>query len=318
MAYSNTAAVLRADINGKVEEAAPNLSDFIGDKVMPEFSSPTKTGQYPVFKAGLSELLNDDVTTRARGGSYGKVIRAYTTDNFTCLDRGLEEAIDDTDEKDLSRFFNLEVSTAMRVMNQVRIGHERRVAAKIFDPAVFTATAASVAYTEANIATIAFPLDTLNLIDRVRGKGINGALYGVMSAPMWNRTRRSTLLQNYIRGTKSTDSTLNLSTKVVAEAFGLEDILVGRVPYNTAAKGKNFVSAFCWSNTYFWIGAVAGGELLDSGAGRSIVWNQEGGLFVTETYRNEDIRSNMVRVRQNTIEKVVNGQAGELITTSYS
>jgi hypothetical protein len=39
---------------------------------------------------------------------------------------------------------------------------------------------------------------------------------------------------------------------------------------------------------------------------------------VTETYRNETRRSNIVRVRQNTTEKIVDATQGTLITTQYS
>ena len=54
------------------------------------------------------------------------------------------------------------------------------------------------------------------------------------------------------------------------------------------------------------------------GAGFTLYWNQDGGLYTSETYRNEGRRSNMVRVRQNTAEKVVDATAGTLITTQYS
>jgi hypothetical protein len=56
----------------------------------------------------------------------------------------------------------------------------------------------------------------------------------------------------------------------------------------------------------------------DGGAGFTLVWNAEGGIFVSETYRDEKRRSNMVRVRQNTTEKVINANAGTLITTQWS
>ena len=317
MPYSNTAAVLRADIMGKVEEASPEMTDFIADQVLPVWPSPTKSGVYPIFRAGISDLLTDDATTRARGGSYQRVIRSYDNDNFTTLDRGLEEALDDTDVKDLERFFDLEAATAVRVTNQVKIGLEQRVSDAINTTANFTATAAQVAYTQANIATIDLPQDVLNALDRLAQNGNMGNTI-VMSASVWNRIRRSTLLQNYVRGSgKASDAPLNLSQDQVAQAFGLKQLLVSRAPKNTAKKPK-FTASFVWPNTYVWVGRTETGDLLNGGAGRTIVWREEGGLFVVETYRNEETRSDIVRVRQHTVEKILNTKAGELITTSYS
>lgn len=317
--YSNAAAVLRPDVNTFVEESAIDPQLFIGGMVLPEFSSPSgKTGQYPIFRAGLSELLNNDAALRARGDSYPRVVRAYDADNFTCEDRGLEEGIDDTDNKDLSRFFNVEVETARRVLQQVRIGHEIRVAAKINDTATFSSAAAAVAYTQANIATIDLPQDVENAKDQL---ALNGQYANsiVMSAQVYNRVSRSTLLQNYIRGNRPTDSTKRLSPQEIADAFLLQNCFIGRVAYNTAKKGKAASTSFVWGNTYIWVGVVGAGMFENGGAGRTIVWSEDASsMFVTETYRDEEVRSDIIRVRQNTSEKISNAKAGYLITTSYS
>jgi hypothetical protein len=57
---------------------------------------------------------------------------------------------------------------------------------------------------------------------------------------------------------------------------------------------------------------------MQGGAGRTFYWDKEGGLFVTESYRDESLRSNVIRVRQHDVIKVVDGTSGELITTAYS
>ena len=65
----------------------------------------------------------------------------------------------------------------------------------------------------------------------------------------------------------------------------------------------------------FFVGDFTGG-----GVGRSIVWGADspGGLFVSETYRDEKRRGNMIRVRMNTDEKIIDETAGELITTQWA
>lgn len=316
--YSNAAAVLRPDINTFVEEARMNANLFIGDKVLPPFPSPTRGGQYPKFTDSVSDLRKDDTKKRSRGTSYPRVTRAYISDNFLCEDRGLEEVIDDTDAADLSRFFDVETQTALRVMQQVMIRQELAVVSALINTTNFASTAAAVAYTQANIATIDLPQDVFNAIDvgLASGRMFNTI---AMSAQVFNRVSRSTLLQNLVRGKRSTDSMVPLSEADIASAFGLENCFVGRAAYDSAKKGQTASAGFIWPNTHIWVGEVKTGAFENGGAGRIIQWSEDASsLFVTETYRAEQIRSDVVRVRQNVVEKISNNKAGHLIVTSYS
>lgn len=320
MANSDSAAVLRADINTMVEEASRADQMFIGLQVFPEWSVDAKSGQWPRFRLSKGELINNDVTKRTPNGSYGRVFRTYEADNYTCEDYGLEEGIDDTYKADVARFFDAETTAALQVRRQVQIGHEIRVAAELFSTGNFTATAAAVAYTEANIATINFVKDVVDAVGRLNDKGVVPNTL-VMSKNVFNRTRRSTLLLNYVRGIMGNNADKLPSAANIASVFaddGITKCLVGRMPYNGAKKGQAFSASSVWGDTYFWVGLVAEGDPMAGGAGRTAVWNKEGGLFVTETYRDENKRSDIARVRQNVDEKVVDTTSGELITTSYS
>jgi hypothetical protein len=304
-----------------VQEAAQADQMFIGDQIFPAVGSPTELGQYPKFKLATGELLVNDVTARARGASYQRTIRAFETDTFSCVDRGLEELVDDADERDLSRFFALEAFTAKQLNRTIRIGHEVRASTALINAATFTATAASVDYTEANIATIAFHLDVLNAVDRLNAKGVFPNAV-VMSSPVFNRVRRSTLAQAFLRGGAMADSATSLLT---AEALalslvdtGITQVKVGRLNRNNAKKGQAFSATPIWPNTHIWVGRIEAGDPMQGGAGRTFYWDKEGGLFVTESYRDESLRSNVIRVRQHDVIKVVDGTSGELITTAYS
>jgi hypothetical protein len=50
-----------------------------------------------------------------------------------------------------------------------------------------------------------------------------------------------------------------------------------------------------------------------------LVWSDDApGGFVSESYRDEARRSNVLRVRMNTAEKIIDANAGVRITTQYS
>ena len=85
--------------------------------------------------------------------------------------------------------------------------------------------------------------------------------------------------------------------------------------YDSSKKGQAASGSFVWSSSKAWIGNVQSGDFVAGGAGRTLTWTGDASdLFVVETYRDEARRSGVVRVRQHTSEKVVDGTAGELLT----
>ena len=320
MAYSDAAAVLRSDINALVEEAGRATEFYIAERVMPIWTVNEQNGQWPKFRLAKGELLNDDVSLRMPGSAYQRATRAYESDTYDCKDRGLEELVDDTYRNNVARFFDAEVAAARQVLRQIRLGLEVRVSAAIINASNFTATNPAVDYTEANIATINFPKDVMDAVDRLNAKGVVPNTI-VLSGPLANRIKRSTIFQNFVRGNLPAGQPVIAVDSDIGRAFadlGITSVLIGRASKNSAKKGQAFTAASVWANTHIWVGAVESGDPMNGGAGRVVVWNKEGGIYVTETYREEQRRSNIVRVRHNTAEKVVDGTAGELITTNYS
>lgn len=322
--YPTAGATIRGDINIKVEEAASADKHYIGTRVMPPVPVDLKSGTYPKLEIAGAELMSAGSTIRTRSGSYGEVSRKWTTDTYDCIDRGLEEPVDDTDVRDMRRFFNLEMTAARLCLRNMQLDHEDRVATAIFNATTFGAgTNSAVAYTEANIATISFVADVMAAIERLADNGQQADTI-IIPSPVFNRVRRATPTVNFVTGSVSPGRGVTAETLAAAFAdHGIRQVLIGRARKNTAKKGQAKSISQVWANTYIWVGAVnasAGSVegVTAGGAGFTLYWNQDGGLYTSETYRNEGRRSNMVRVRQNTAEKVVDATAGTLITTQYS
>lgn len=321
--YNSSGATIRADLNILVEEAAAADNLFIGHLVMPPMPVDAKAGTYPKLEIAGGALLDNIATERSRGGSYGQVSRKWGSDSYDCQDRGLEEPIDDVDKKDLGRFFNLEKVTSRLCLRNVKLQHELRVAAQIVNTTNFgAATNSAVAYTVANEATINFQRDIIDAIARVNSKGAVANTI-VMSEDVLFRLQTAPKLVTFIRGTLGGEIDRPVNDMNIAAAFranGIKNCFIGRSRYNSGKKGAAFSAASCWPNTHVWVGQVNPNATMpeEGGAGFTLYWNAEGGLWVTETYRNETIRSNVIRVRQNTVEKVTDPTAGTLIATQYA
>lgn len=323
--YSNTQALPRPDINTFVLEAANVENLLVAPRIFGVYSSPTREGAYPKITTQLGDLLKapdgntpDDFTLRGKDGGYNEINRAHTTDSFVCVDRGLEERIDDSFARDASRFFDVEVITAQMILRQMRLAQEARCASVLFNTSNFNATNSVTAYTEANIATIDFPQDVLNAVDRLTGKGITPNTM-VMNQAVWNRLRRSSKLQTYLYGNLPSGLQRMVSDTDLANAFGVQNVIIAAVKKDSAAKKATPSLSHIWNNSYIWIGNTASGDFAAGGAVRQIIWTGDApDLYVTETYRNEARRGDMVRVRQHATEKVIDQTAGELITTQWA
>ena len=63
--YTNSAAIVRGDIAGVVEQAKDYEAGLIGVQAMPILDVPVRAGQYPSFVLKEGQLLKSDVKNRA-------------------------------------------------------------------------------------------------------------------------------------------------------------------------------------------------------------------------------------------------------------
>ena len=314
--YRNSDAVIRPELSTVVEEAAFADNYFIGLKVFPLYSSANKTGEFMKITKAASDSLKKNITERAQKGSYGRVDRSYEKDNFACVDRGLEELLDDAVTAELSNFFSTEQVTSKLLLRAIMFDHEARVAAKVQDTAVFDSTAATVAYTEANLATINFPKDIQDAIKLVKKRGeMPNTL--VLNRDVYDRVRRSTLMSSFLFGPLGGGQ--QITEDMLGKAFGIPNVLIADAAYDSSNKGQTAAPGYIWSPLYVWVGNVQGGDFAAGGAGRTIGWTGDAdSVFVTETYRSEQNRSDVIRVRMHTAEKVISAPSGTLVATSFA
>jgi hypothetical protein len=318
--YQNTAAEFRPELQIKVEEAMGIDNKFIADFIFPIYPVATRKGYYKRIKRGKGQLLSNpgktdanDPLRRAPGTAYSEVTRATEQDSWLCVDRGLEEALDDVNKQDEERFFDIESSTAIWLMRQMRIAREARVASMVFNEGIWgTPVESTVAFTYANIDTID-PAELIKETKRIVDKRQEIPNTLVVSAEMWDLITSATKLRQYFFGTAG--GSAMITKDMIAEKFEFDQILVGRASYDTTKPGKDSSDnnlVWTWGNDYFWIGQVAEGAPEMGGAGRCFVLEDltDGQLFVTETYRDERIRSSRIRVRQDDDIKIVNECSG--------
>lgn len=322
----STQAVSRPEISAVLEQSQKAEIFYIAQKVFPVKPVEARAGRYPRIPLVGGNLMKREQTKRGSSGAYNETTQEHDWDTYNCEDRGLEQRVDDTKAAEMKDFFSLEKTAAKNVRRKCLLDFEINAATQLLNAANFAAQNAAVAYTEANLATIDFARDLNDLIEVVTGRGENVNTV-VMSHVFWNRVRRSPLLREYIHGKLGAEPLKGLITiKHLQEAFALDvegnlDFLIGRAKYDIARKGAAAASLQpIWGTSHVWAGDISAGDFDEGGATRTLVWEADvpSGLFATETYRDEKRRSDMVRVRTNSIEKILNGNAGQLLTTNWA
>jgi hypothetical protein len=325
--YNTTDSVPRADISTVLMEALDQEKQFIGQLIFPSYPSPREVGRYPKFTIGPAELLtggkNYGSTKRNETGTYNEVARKFVWDSYQTEEYGLEERVDDVVARRMENFFDAEVVTGKFLMNHLMIDYEREVASKVFDYTTYGDTNASIAYTEANIATFDPPRDINALLEKFTLLGETPNTM-VLSLSLWNRIRRSQKLQTYVYGYLNVNQGgSQITEQMFAQVFGIQNIFIAKKSVDLGLKGKtgnvaNIVPVF--GNDFIAIAKIAPGDFMNGGLGRTIIWDADspGGLFTSESYRDEKRRGNMLRVRSNRVLKVVSPNCVTLLDTGYS
>lgn len=320
MSFISGGTTIRADINQALIESPAEIG-LIGAEVLPLLPVPAKSGTYLKVQTADADLLNADAAKRTAGSEYARASRKFTSDNYDCIETGLEELIDDSFKQDANRFFSLESETARFLLRQVKLSHEKRVADLLWATTTPFTTAdlsPTASYIEGNLATINAPADVAagKLALNRLGYAANAV---IMSANVYERVRRTTLLQNQFYGVVSNTGGRLLDEVQIAEAFGVDKVYIGRAAINSANKNKTYSGSFIVPDTKIVVANISSGQFTAGGIGRTLVWSEDApGGFVSESYRDEARRSNVLRVRMNTAEKVIDANAAVRITTTYS
>jgi hypothetical protein len=329
MAYNTTDSVPRQDISTLLMEAVHQEKHYIASMLLPIYGSEREVGRYPKFTIGKGELLKRESQKRGATGTYNESDEVFEWDSYQTVEYGHEKRIDDVVRKQMRDFFDAEMVTAKFCMNKLMLDYEVEAAAAMMTPSsnagvdgkfVATSTPTGTAtYAEANLEFMDVPADINAVIEQLTLVGEEPNTM-VMSLSLFNRIKRSKKLQTYLYGhLNTTQGGSNITSQIIADAFGIANVIVAKKSHDTAIKGKSSAATVApvWGNSHIWIGDVQGGDFMNGGAGRTIIWDgdSEGGLFTTDQYRDEARRGDKIRVRSNRTIKLINPNSARLLTT---
>tara|TARA_R110002153_G_scaffold201220_1_gene354472 strand:+ start:6999 stop:7916 length:918 start_codon:yes stop_codon:yes gene_type:complete len=299
-----------ASFNPILSEALNKIGEnrFVGTQILPVRDVATKTGQYPVF--GDDQFDLNASKERAAGSSFARRDFAYGQQDFSCKQYALEGLLPDEDATQASDdgISDAAGAIAQKLQRDLMVGHELRVAS-VMNAAGFNATAQTGG---AMSAAGAKPISSIqNAVERLQGNGFYDDLALIIEVSLFNEMLNTTDVRGIFNGNgQYTDR------QVILDALGVNQIIICPTRYNSAAKGKAAARSKIWSTDSYFVGQVAGGDFANGGFGRTLAYSPDGGVFTAETYRDEPIKSDVLRVLNSVDEAIINPNAAEKITTA--
>lgn len=279
---------------------------------MPVFDVPKASGVFG--RIPIEQLLQNRDTKRAPGSGYARGKWTFEPDSFATQEHGAEEPVDDNEAAMYADYFDAEVVSALRARSAVLMNAEKRVVTKILSNSR-TANAG----VKWNLPTTAKPIDD-----------VEAAVQAIYTASgLWPDTvamsyKTFRLLRNCEQiidriassGAGSPTKATDITTAMIAAVFDIPKIVVAGSTQNTANKGQSGAFSQIWDETKVWVGRTANGnDFREPCIGRTFHWAQDGSQIAgtVETYRDETVRADVVRVRHQTAEKELYGEAGRII-----
>ena len=186
------------------------------------------------------------------------------------------------------------------------LAQEKRIADMVFNSTTFTANAVTNEWDDAANAT---PIDDVNAgINSVRQACgmIPNAL--IIAFSTFKDLKNCDQIVDRLKYTFPGIDINRMNAQQLAAIFDVERVLVGGAVYDSADKGQDASISDLWNNEYAMLTVVSsGGDIRDPCIGRTFYWAEENAGVgpVVESYREDGTRSDVIRVRHDTDERLI-------------
>lgn len=282
---------------------AAAAEQYIAKRLFPVLQVAAQAAGYYLFKA--ENLLNvPALIARAPSAPYSRGRTVLDNDTYNTRDYGHEEAIDDRERKKYRSAIDAEVAAVTRAMRVVLVNQEARAQALAVGPGVPT-SAVGTKWDAANSDPFG-DVNTVREVIRLNAGVMMNTM--VISEPTFNVLSEHPKVLDKIKYTQRGIVTED----IIAAAFRIQNVLVARTVANSSNEGQALTPADIWGKDCILAFVDASPDLKSPTLGRIFTWSEEAGAdgTVVESYRDDDIRSDVIRVRNDADEKLVAPSCG--------
>ena len=317
---SSSLATQRPDLASFLEfDLESDRAGYVANQVFPVMNVASQAGNFG--KIPLEQLLQQRNTKRAPGSGYARSQFTFSPATYATDEHGAEEPVDDRESKMYAEYFDAEQVATMRAFSSVLRNAEQRVADAVFNTSTWAGASLTTGITnEWDDATNAVPLtDVEAAVQKIYDNSGLWANALVINRKVFRNLRNCDQVVERIQSAGAGDATKasDITTQMLAQAFDLDYIIVAGTSRNGAKEGQAASPTQIWSSEYAMVCRVASGQdMRDPCIGRTFHWSSDGSSIggSVESYRDETVRGNVIRVRHDVAEVVLYAEAGHLLS----
>ncbi|HYE19919.1 MAG TPA: hypothetical protein VEA69_15830 [Tepidisphaeraceae bacterium] len=313
---STALSTLRPDLAGSFQEFDLDMDarGFVAQRVLPAIDVAKPSGTFGKIK--IASLLAQRDTLRAPGSGYARQRYEFEKDSYATEEHGAEDAVDDKEAEMYGDYLNAEQTATSRARDVVMRNYEQRVATLLQTTGSFTNAAAATAWSTTATAVPLTDIETrVQAIWNATGMKPNAIVIPFVAfrnlrncAQVVDRIKYSGL-HNPAAGA--------IGTEAIAQLLDIPNVIVAGAKKNGANEGQTASLSNIWTATVVGIGVIAtNNDIKAPCVGRTFHYSADGSKMggTVETYREEQTRSDVVRVRMDTDEKLLYSACWQLIT----
>lgn len=323
-APSSSLATLRPDIAESFVEfdVAANMGGFIGTRVFRTVEGlRSQAGTFG--KIPIEQLLQNRDTRRSPGSGYSRGNWKFETATYACEEHGAEEPVDDRLRQMYAEYFDAETIAGLRARSAVMVNAEQRIADAVFNATTWTGGSLTTAITnewDKNHATDAVPIDDVEAaVSKVYDASGLWPNALIINRKVFRNLRNLDQIIERINseGAGNASKPSDITVQMLAQVFDLDYVIVAGGTKNTANEGQAVSPAQIWSSEYAMVCNIATtNDFAEPCIGRTFHWSADGSSIggTVESYRDEPVRADIIRVRHDVDELVLYPQAGHLLS----
>ena len=280
---------------------------FHWDKIARPKRTNEKSGSYPTYTRDYW-FRRMTGGLRAPGGEYTQAPGyGISWATFNALERGFEKGLDDSIRRANQTADDLGIVDLAYLTNLIQLELEKEVAAAAFVTGVWGTSTTLTGTDQWSDLDASDPIDKIEVAKRTirRNTGSKPTCICV-GALVWEKLKEHPLLLDKYKHTQRGILTEDL----VAQAFGVDRLMVADSVENTVADGQTFTGADIWTDNVLVFVDNAPGLMTPTGA-ITFIWDEQGNYpWGVQEYRWEKTRSNVQRVFTHFDIKIVAAQLG--------
>lgn len=317
---TSSLSTLRPELGSMLEfDLAANRAGYIATKVAPVLEVAKQTGTFGKYT--IEQLLQTKDTVRAPGAPYGRSKSTFGTATYACVENGWEEPVDDREAEMYSDYIDAEMIATERCLSIVQQNAEIRWATAIFNASTWTGSTLTTAIThEWDDFTNAVPVSDVAAA-KLKVYDLTGIVPNALVIN-WRTYQNLRMCAEVIdrlesagAGVASDPSSIGIAQ--LQSVFDLSKIIVAGGIKNTANEVLAASLSPVWSNEYAMVCRVAEtNNIKEPCIARTFHWGADGSSIggTVESYRDETVRSNIIRVRHDVDELVMYTECGHLLS----